>query len=76
MSSNQHASTYDFIVIGDGSAGAIVTTRLNPKYKAHLVEAVPKSGLNNHTYSLPHGKLLEGFNAINGLVHVGHAIRL
>ena len=94
--------TYDYVVVGAGSAGAIVATRLtedpgtrvllleagpedrsywsriplgfakilfNDKYmwRNHMTE--PEPHLDGRSFPLPHGKLVGGSSAINGLVH-------
>lgn len=94
---------YDFVIVGGGSAGAIVATRLaeDPGNRVLVLEAGPENtsywsrvplgfakilfnrrfmwldwktqpdeSLGGTVYALPHGKLLGGSSAINGLVHV------
>lgn len=94
---------YDFVIVGGGSAGAIIATRLaeDPDNRVLVLEAGPENtsywsrvplgfakilfnrkfmwldwktqpdeSLGGTVYGLPHGKLLGGSSAINGLVHV------
>lgn len=97
------AQDYDFVIVGGGSAGAIVAARLaeNPETRVLVLEAGPENtsywsrvplgfakilfnprfmwlewktqpdeSLGGTVYGLPHGKVLGGSSAINGLVHV------
>lgn len=94
---------YDYVIVGGGSAGAIVAARLaedptsrvlvleagpentsywsrvplgfakilfNPSYMWLDWQTQPDESLGGTVYALPHGKLLGGSSAINGLVHV------
>lgn len=100
---NSSSQDYDYVVVGGGSAGAIVATRLgeNAENRVLVLEAGPENtsywsrvplgfakilfqprfmwldwktqpdeSLGGTVYALPHGKLLGGSSAINGLVHV------
>lgn len=100
---SEQPTSYDYVVVGAGSAGAIVAARLteDPDTSVLLIEAGPEDksiwsrvplgfakiifdqdymwwshttepepGLNNKQYPLPHGKVVGGSSAINGLVHV------
>ncbi len=97
------SNAYDYVVVGAGSAGAIVAARLtedpdvdvllleagpeddsmwskiplgfakilfDPDYMWTIHRTEPEPGLNGKQYGLPHGRLLGGSSAINGLVHV------
>ena len=97
------SQSFDYVIVGGGSAGAIVAARLaedpnstvlileagpentsywsrvplgfakilfNPRYMWLEWKTQPEESLGGTVYALPHGKLLGGSSAINGLVHV------
>ena len=98
-----NSQSHDYVIVGGGSAGAIVAARLaedpdstvcvleagpentsywsrvplgfakilfNPKFMWLDWKTQPDKSLGGTVYALPHGKVLGGSSAINGLVHV------